>query len=77
MTVKVPIEPQGFVAEVDPNELICRMLDVTRAGPRPPGHSAQVLVDAMDPETRRVLRAMARAALEYFAEAVSRAQRVQ
>ena len=64
-----------MIAELDLNELICRMLDATGI-PRPPGIPADVLVAAMDEDTRQPLAQMANAASNYFQECLQSAQPV-
>jgi hypothetical protein len=65
-----------FIAEIDPNELICRMLEGAKGDDRPPGMSARELVERLDPETRGSLQQMARAAAEYITSCIGAAQPV-
>lgn len=64
-----------FVAEIDPNELMCRMLEAGSDGiVRPEGMEPGDLISRLDPEVRAPLEAMARAAFEYLGECLNGAE---
>lgn len=62
-----------LIAEIDPNELIVRMLEAARGNERPEGMTARELVAALDPDVVQPMRAMALVATEYIAQQITAA----
>lgn len=76
MTDKMAKGVRKLMAEVSEAELTCRMIE-SGGYKRPPGFTAQQLVDQLPDEQRLGALRMARAALTYVSECFSAARAVQ
>lgn len=65
-----------YIAEVDPTELACRMLEAAQNMRRPLGTTAKEALDSLDQDSREWLMRQAIAALTYMSECFASAGRV-
>jgi len=74
MGFKPPDGERTFIAEIDPCELMCRMMEAGHGIPRPVGVTPRELIRELEPESRDPLHRMAQAAVRYLTECLESAK---
>lgn len=76
MSVVTEKAAQKYMAEVDPVELACRMIERANGFTRPEGKTPAECLIILDPENRAWVLGMANVALEYVSECFAASNRV-